>query len=134
MTMPLKKMYTRNLLLIGDAAHLVIPSSGGGIAYAMLSGRAAGKAIAHGLHFKKGMFELEGVKHRLNSPREVLKAYNDTIHKRADKKFKRAYRFRNRLIRDDKHINRDFALFSIPFFLVRPLPNFLRILAKNHYF
>ena len=45
---PPKKLVFGNVLLVGDAAHLCDPSTGGGIANALLSGKYAAKAIVEG--------------------------------------------------------------------------------------
>lgn len=45
------KTYSDRLLLVGDAAGMVMPTNGGGISTAMLSGRIAGEVAA--LHVKK---------------------------------------------------------------------------------
>jgi len=45
---PPKNLVYGNLVLVGDAAHLCDPSTGGGIANALLSGKYAAKAISEG--------------------------------------------------------------------------------------
>lgn len=45
---PPKKLTDGNLVLVGDAAHLCDPVTGGGIANALLSGKYAAKAISEG--------------------------------------------------------------------------------------
>jgi len=134
MTMPLKKMHTKNLLVVGDAAHLVIPSTGGGIAYAMLSGKVAAEAVAKAIEYKAGDVELDGKLYGATSPQDVLKAYTKYMHDEADGKFKNAYWFKGQMIRDDKQINRDFMFYKLLFLLVKPFPFLMERMAKNHYF
>ena len=45
---PPKKLVYGNIVLVGDAAHLTDPVTGGGIAQALLSGKYAAKAIVQG--------------------------------------------------------------------------------------
>ena len=50
---PLKKTYADNLLIVGDAAHMANPVSGGGINTAILSGKYAGDTAVKAVEAKK---------------------------------------------------------------------------------
>ena len=47
--MPLKKTYGNGIMLVGDAARLIDPLTGGGIANAMISGMHAGRTAAEAI-------------------------------------------------------------------------------------
>jgi len=60
---PLEPSYTDNVMLVGDAARMIDPLTGGGIIHAIISGRAAGetaaKAIEKGDYSKRSLKEYE---------------------------------------------------------------------------
>ncbi|MCD6157184.1 MAG: NAD(P)/FAD-dependent oxidoreductase [Euryarchaeota archaeon] len=60
---PLEPSYTDNVMLVGDAARMIDPLTGGGIIHAIISGRAAGetaaKAIEKGDYSNRSLKEYE---------------------------------------------------------------------------
>ena len=50
---PFKKTYSENVVAVGDAAGMVMPTNGGGIATAMITGTIAGQVVAE--HLRDGV-------------------------------------------------------------------------------
>lgn len=100
-----------NLMLVGDAARVSIPVTGGGIGNALFTGRAAGKLAG------------EVIKDNLSL--EHLMNYNQIVHKNLTKRLKRAYKLKERFIRSEKNIERVFILLKPFVWLHRLAPNFI---------
>ena len=75
---PLEPSYTDNVMLVGDAARLIDPLTGGGIINAIISGKAAGKIAAEAIEAG-------------NYSKEFLKRYEDAWKKRLYEKLLRNY-------------------------------------------
>ncbi|MCD6502699.1 MAG: NAD(P)/FAD-dependent oxidoreductase [Euryarchaeota archaeon] len=75
---PLEPSYTDNIMLVGDAARLIDPLTGGGIIHAIISGRAAGETAAEA--FEKEAFS-----------KDVLKSYEDKWKAKIYEKLLRNY-------------------------------------------
>jgi len=133
LTHPLKKNVGKNVLLVGDAAHLVIPATGAGVGNACLTGKMAARSVEAALSGKDSL-DLEGNRHELSKPDDALKAYQAAVHKLMDSKFERSIRFRNKLLVPDDEIERQFKYYKLAFFLLRPLPWVLKRLGRNYFF
>ncbi len=75
---PLEPSYTDNVMLVGDAARLIDPLTGGGIINAIISGKAAGKIAAEAIEAG-------------NYSKEFLKRYEDAWKRRLYEKLLRNY-------------------------------------------
>ncbi|MCK5559658.1 MAG: NAD(P)/FAD-dependent oxidoreductase [Thermoplasmata archaeon] len=100
-----------NLMLVGDAARVSIPVTGGGIGNALFTGRAAGV--------------LAGEVINNNLSLEHLMNYNRIVHKKLTKRLKRAYKLKERLIKSEKNIERVFILLKPFMWLHKLAPNFI---------
>jgi digeranylgeranylglycerophospholipid reductase len=56
---PFKKTYSENVIAVGDAAGMVMPTNGGGIATAMITGTIAGQVAADHLRNAVPLSEYE---------------------------------------------------------------------------
>ncbi len=103
---PLDALVRGNVLLVGDAARLVNPFSGGGIANAFISGKIAGE-IAGDVAVK-------------DKPLETLKQYELKLKERVGKNLKKSYRYKNLFLMKDRNIEFLCILLKFsPSFLVR---------------
>jgi digeranylgeranylglycerophospholipid reductase len=110
-TIPPDSLVNGNVILVGDAARVSIPVTGGGIGNAMFTGRAAG--------------ELAGniVKNKLDM--NILVEYNKTVHKNLTKRLRRAYKMKERFIKNEKNIERVFIFLKLFAWLHRIAPRFI---------
>jgi len=113
-TFPPKGCVKQNVVLVGDAAKQVNPFTGAGIANAFIAGKIAGEICGE-----------EAVKKR---SLEHLKEYDRLWRDALEKKIRRSYRLRNKVLLKDRNIE----LFCL---LLNIIPGFiLRKLARNlHY-
>ncbi|UCE74625.1 MAG: NAD(P)/FAD-dependent oxidoreductase [Methanomassiliicoccales archaeon] len=113
-TLPPKECVKGNVVIVGDAARQVNPFTGAGIANAFVAGKIAG--------------ELCGTVAVKNNSLENLKKYDSLWRTAFEKKLKKSYRLRNKVLVKDRNIE----LFCV---LLKIIPAFiLRKLAKGlHY-
>lgn len=105
-SLPLDEVVKGNVILVGDAARLVNPFSGGGIANAFISGKIAG--------------EIAGDMVAKDKPLETLKQYEFKLRKRLGKNLKKSYRYKNLFLMKDRNIESLCILLRLsPSFLVR---------------
>lgn len=132
---PVERMHTRNLLITGDSAHLVTPATGGGIGYAMLSGRAAAQAISFAVNDPKGgELEIEDMSMHISEPKEALRMYTSVIRRMLVRKFERSYRLKERITKSDEEIERDFWKYKMGFSLIRAFPGMVHLFGKDQFF
>ncbi len=113
-TLPPKECVKGNVVMVGDAARQVNPFTGAGIANAFIAGRIAG--------------ELSGEVAVKNRSIEHLKEYDKLWREVIEKKLKRSYELRNKVMFSDKKIERFLLLLNlIPGFVLR------RFLRGLHY-
>ncbi len=107
---PPDQLVKGNVMLVGDAARVSIPVTGGGIGNTMFTGRAAG--------------ELAGkvVKNKLSL--DHLAEYNQVVHKKLTKRLKRAYKLKERFIKNEKNIERIFIYLKFFMWVHRLAPGF----------
>ncbi len=105
---PPKHLVNENVLLVGDAARVAIPVTGGGIGHAMTSGKWAGEIS--GEIISKG-FDLSSLT-RFENNMDSLR-----------KKVIRAYRLKQKILEDDEFLELLFGLF-------KPLPYIYKLSPK----
>jgi digeranylgeranylglycerophospholipid reductase len=110
-TIPPKSLVSNNVILVGDAARVSIPVTGGGIGNAMFTGRAAG--------------ELAGKIVKNNMDLEELSKYNDQVHANISKRIKRAYKLKQRFIKCENNIERVFIFLKLFAWLHKLAPGFM---------
>ncbi|NPA75657.1 MAG: NAD(P)/FAD-dependent oxidoreductase [Euryarchaeota archaeon] len=87
-----KHLVSDGLMLVGDAARLIDPITGGGIANACRSGKYAGEVAAKCID---------------NPSKECLKEYEDMVHKKWDRKHLRNWYVKEKLAAlDDETLNK----------------------------
>ena len=111
---PPKTLVRNNVMLVGDAARMAIPVTGGGIGHAMLSGQwsgeLAGKTIKEGLSIKN-LTELDPKMYKLG------------------KKIKRAYMLKEKIERDDDFFELLFGIFAPLPYIYKLSPSFIEKFA-----
>lgn len=113
-TMPPQKTVKNNVVLVGDSARQVNPFTGAGIANSFVAGRIAGKLC--GEVAQKG------------EPISRLLEYDSLWREVMERKLRRSLKLRDRVMFDDKKIDRFCLLLDIlPSFVLR------RILNRLHY-
>jgi digeranylgeranylglycerophospholipid reductase len=88
--LPPSPLVKGRVVLIGDAARLVNPFSGGGIANAFISGRVAGEMT--------GDMVVNG------KPTDILLSYETEIRSRLEKNLRKSYRYKDIFIMNDRRI------------------------------
>lgn len=108
---PLSKLIKGNVMIVGDAARLVYPESGGGIENALFSGRLAGMTAAK--YILREISSLEAYQHAMRIKiLRIKRGYNRKVRaSESDEKFLRTYRdilsifcFINKLFPNFSHI------------------------------
>lgn len=107
---PPDQLVKGNVMLVGDAARVSIPVTGGGIGNAMFTGKAAG--------------ELAGTVIKNNLSLDHLAEYNQIVHKKLSKRLKRAYKLKERFIKSEKNIERIFIYLKLFMWVHRLAPGF----------
>ena len=102
---PPAKVVSDNVMLIGDAARVAIPVTGAGIGHAMVSGKMAGALAGEVVAKNLGLEELSRFEIQMTKLRQ---------------KVKRAYRLKQKIIKDDDIFELLFGMF-IPFQLLYKL-------------
>jgi digeranylgeranylglycerophospholipid reductase len=93
---PPKKLVSDNVMLVGDAARVAIPVTGGGIGHAMISGSWAGELAGRVCAENKPISNLRGFEKKMNTLR---------------RKIKRAHMLYNVILKDDEIFELLFGLF-----------------------
>ena len=111
---PPKTLVRNNVMLVGDAARMAIPVTGGGIGHAMLSGQWSGElammTIKEGLSIKN-LTELDPKMYKLG------------------KKIKRAYMLKEKIERDDDFFELLFGIFAPLPYIYKLSPSFIEKFA-----
>lgn len=121
LTHPVKESVRGNVLLVGDAARQVIPLTGAGVANAFVAGRIAGRkagAVASGR---------KDVGH--------LMEYDAEWRHTFEKKILRSYKYKKKVVGNDRKLNRFLILVKMALGLYNMAPAFFgpRLLADFHY-
>jgi digeranylgeranylglycerophospholipid reductase len=111
---PPKTVVKNNMMLVGDAARMAIPVTGGGIGHAMLSGQWSGELA--GMTIKEGL--------SINNLTEL----DPKIHK-LSKKIKRAYIIKEKIERDDDFFELLFGIFAPLPYIYKLSPSFIEKFA-----
>ncbi|UCE38184.1 MAG: NAD(P)/FAD-dependent oxidoreductase [Thermoplasmata archaeon] len=113
-TLPPNECVSKNVVVIGDAARQVNPFTGAGIANAFVAGKIAGEIA--------GDVAVKG------RPLTHLKEYDRLWKASLERKLKKSYKLRNRLLFSDRNIEM-FCIFLniLPAFLIR------RLAKRLHY-
>jgi digeranylgeranylglycerophospholipid reductase len=107
-TLPPKECVKGNMILVGDAARQINPFTGAGIANAFIAGKIAGEICGEVAVKKQSL--------------EHLKEYDRLWREALEKKIKRSYRLRNKVLLKDRNIELFCLLLNIiPGFIVRKL-------------
>ncbi len=107
-TLPPEECVKGNVVLVGDAARQVNPFTGAGVANAFIAGKIAGEICAEVVVDEK--------------PLSHLKEYDRLWREAFEKKLKKSYKLKNRVLLEDRKIERFCMLLNlIPGFLLRRL-------------
>ena len=110
-TVPPDKLVKGNVILVGDAARVSIPVTGGGIGNALFTGREAG--------------ELAGKVIKNRESLDNLSEYNQIVHKNLSKRLKRAYKLKEKFIKSEKNIERIFIFLKLFMWVHKLAPGFV---------
>jgi digeranylgeranylglycerophospholipid reductase len=102
---PPAKLVKGNMMLIGDAAHVALPVTGAGIGHALRTGKWAGEIAGDVVKNNMGVSQLNEYENKVNKIR---------------RKIKRAYKFKQKILKDDE-------FHELLFILAKPVPILYRI-------
>jgi digeranylgeranylglycerophospholipid reductase len=119
--LPVEESVKGNVMLAGDAARMVNGLTGAGVANALISGQIAGKVAGKVATGKKEL--------------EHLKEYDPKWRKIIERKLKKSFKYRKKIERGDKYIERFFRLIRFGMFFYKLSPKYIgsRMMTDFYY-
>ncbi len=108
--LPPKEVVKNNVILVGDAARVAIPVTGGGIGHAMTSGKWAGEVTGDIISNNQRLNKLNNYDKKMNSLR---------------KKITRSYILKQKILKDDDILELLFGIFKPLPYLYKLSPKFI---------